>query len=103
MQFKQVFAVVTAFIFLLGMTVVAEARCGGCKRKGGQFTSAAYQPQGGGSCCSAGSSAQGPSTGSSCCSKGVQNATVSKENQCYLQILRYELSAVCKKSDAGRV
>ena len=81
MQCRQAFAVVTAFIFLFGMTVVAEARCGGCKRKGGQFTSAAYQPQGAGSCCSVGSSVQGPSTGSSCCSKGVQNATVSKENQ----------------------
>ena len=71
MRCKHVFAIVTAFALLVSMVGVAEARCGGCKRKGGGSSAS----QAGGSCCSIGSPVQASTTGSSCCSsKGVQNA-----------------------------
>lgn len=80
MKGRYVCVIVTAVVFLLGVTVFAEARCGGGKRKGCRHASTAYQSQTGGSCCSSGSPVQSSSgSSSSCCSKGLQNVTVSKE------------------------
>ena len=70
MRCRHVFAIATVFTFVLSMAAVAEARCGGCKRKGG----ASSTSQASGSCCSVGSPIQASTTSSSCCSKGVQNA-----------------------------
>jgi len=69
----------TIFIFLMGITVSAEARCGGCKRKRSSAATGLYQPQSGASCCSAGLQAQGSQSSSSCCSTRAQAVAASEE------------------------